>query len=169
MRNGLPILAIVGHGRAGKDTVAEWLRDNTILRFKGGCSFTGCQYVADKLGSSWHEAWRTRHERRMEWYHILNEYRKDDPTRLVRDCLEHSDIVCGLRDREELLGAKAKKLFDLVIWVDRPVPIDPTVTFTVDDADLIIRNYTKFEDLYERLTHLAGVLKVLRSQNPGVT
>lgn len=162
MRNGLPIVAIVGHGRAGKDTAAEYLRDNTVLQYKGGCSYTGCTYVAQQLGIDWHEAWRTRHERRMEWYNILNEYRKDDPSRLIRDCLSHSDIVCGVRDRIELLAAKKEKLIDLIVWIDRPVPVDPTVTFTVEDADTIIRNYTSFEDFYSRLRRFAAALNILK-------
>lgn len=162
MRNGKPILAIVGHGRAGKDTAAEFFRDHTVLRFKGGCSYTGCQYVADKLGISWHEAWRTRHERRMDWYRILNDYREGDPSRLIRDCLEHSDIVCGVRDSIELSVARKECLLDLVVWIDRPVPFDPTVTFTIEDADVIIRNYTGFSDFYTRLKRFAKVLGVLR-------
>ena len=162
MRNGLPILAIVGHGRAGKDSAAEWLRDHTKLRFKGGCSYTGCQYVADKLGISWHEAWRTRHERRMEWYTLLNEYREADPAKLIKDCLVHSDIVCGVRDGKELHAAKQEGLLDLIVWVDRPVPIDPTVTFTIDDADVIIRNYGSFGTFYSRLKRFARTLGVLK-------
>lgn len=162
MRNGRPVLAIVGHGRAGKDTAAEFLRDHTNLRFKGGCSYTGCQYVAEKLGLSWHEAWRTRHERRMEWYRLLNEYREGDPSRLVRDCMEHSDIVCGVRDCMEMQACKKEGLFDLVVWIDRPVPIDPTVTFTIEDADVIVRNYSGFEDFYERLKRFSKILGILK-------
>jgi hypothetical protein len=162
MRNGLPVLAIVGHGRAGKDTAAEWLRDHTHLKFKGGCSYTGCDYVAKKLGLSWHEAWRTRHELRMDWYRILNEYREGDPSRLVRDCLEHSDIVCGIRDRMEMIAAKKEGLLDLIVWIDRPVPVDPTVTFTIEDADVIIRNYSGFDDFYARLRRFSNVLRILK-------
>jgi hypothetical protein len=164
MKNGKPVLAIVGPGRSGKDTMAEWCRDHTILEYKGGSSYTGCKYVAERLGLSWHDTWRTRHERRMDWYNILNEYRKDDPTKLIRECLEHSDIVCGLRDRTELLASRDAGLIDLVVWIDRPVPHDPTITFTIEDADIIIRNHGTFEEFYERLRRFAKTLGILKPQ-----
>lgn len=162
MRNGKPIIAIVGPSRAGKDTAAEYLRDHTTLRYLGGCSFTGCKHVAIKLNLSWKEAWRTRHERKDEWYKILNEYRKDDPTKLIRECLEHSDIVCGIRDYTEIIEAKFEKLIDLVIWINRNVASDSVLTFGPEVSDITIDNYDTFHSYYRKLTSLAKVLGVWR-------
>lgn len=156
----IPTLALCGHGRCGKDSAAEWLRDNTLLTFKGGCSWTALPYVAGRLGISTEEAWATRHDNRMEWYHICNEYRKDDPSRLIRDVLKHSDLVCGIRDRKELVDAKEKGLIDLIIWIDRDVPCDPTVTYTIDDADIVIRNNGDLDSFYKKLGNLARAIGV---------
>ena len=156
------MLAVVGRGRAGKDTVAEWLEANTVLRFKGSCSWTGRLYVADRLGITPEEAWATRHERRMEWYDLLNEYRREDPARLIKDVLKHSDVVVGVRDGVEMKAAIDARLVDLVIWVDRDVPEDPTLTFGEELADVILPNRWAVADLHRRVEALARSLRILR-------
>lgn len=162
MRDGVPSIAIVGNGRAGKDTAAEYLRDHTKLRFNGGCSWTGRLYVAERLGISPEEAWNTRHARRMEWYTLLNEYRKTEPHRLVKDVLSHSDIVCGVRDGSEMKSAMEHGLFDLVVWIDRDVPPDPTLTFGPDVADIVIQNHWSVEAFHHRLRRFSEALGILR-------
>jgi hypothetical protein len=117
------------------------------------------------------EAYATRHgppgedpeATRLKWYHYLNEFRKDDPARLIRLVLETSDFVCGVRDSQELLAARDQGLLDLIVWVDNPrVPDDPTVTFTRADADIIIRNDDTIPVYLERWRRLAACLGVLR-------
>lgn len=171
MRNGLPVIALCGYGRAGKDTAAEWLRDHTVLRFSGGCSWTALPYMARRLSEDFgrlvteEEAYRRRHEDRMKWYTYMNEYRKDeyrkdDPARLIRDVLQHSDLVCGVRDRCELLAAREEQLLDLVVWIDRDVPVDPTVTYSIDDCDIVVRNHGTIHEFHQRLYRLARSLRL---------
>jgi hypothetical protein len=162
------VLAIVGYGRAGKDTASDWLKDHTTLRFNGGSSWHARHYMAKRLSADVgrevtpDEAYTTRHENRWKWYTYMNEYRQPDWTQLVRDCLADSDIVSGVRDREELLVSKQQGLLDLIVWVDRPVPVDPTVTFSIEDADVIVRNWGGLQEFYSRLERLARCLGVLR-------
>lgn len=159
-----PVLAFVGYGRAGKDTAAEWFRDNTPLRYAGGCSWTARHYMAEKLGVSPEEAYRRRHENvemRQLWYEELNKYREKDAARLIRDCLEHSDIVAGVRDREELFAAKREGLLDLIVWIKRDVPVDPTVTYVETDCDCTIHNSSDLSSFYSKLASLAKTLKLL--------
>ena len=165
-----PVLAFCGYGRAGKDTCAEWLRDNTPLAYKGGCSWTGSVYMARRLSDGAgrlitpEEAYATRHaspDTRWKWYTWLNEYRAADPALLIKDCLAHSDVICGVRDREELLSARDQGLLDLLIWVDRTVPHDPTVTYTRNDCDLILENFGTKEELLFKLRRLALALRIL--------
>lgn len=77
-----PVIAIVGHGRSGKDTAAEWLAEHTVLRFAGGCSFAARHYMAQRLGLSPDESYARRHENRDKWFQYLNEFREGDPDRL---------------------------------------------------------------------------------------
>lgn len=168
MRNGLPVLALCGFGRAGKDTAAEWFRDNTKLVFKGGCSWTALPYMAGRLSADLgrevtvEEAYATRHQDRMKWYNYMNEYRAVDAALIIRDVLKHSDIVCGVRDKCELLTAKKEGLLDLIIWIERDVPVDPTVTYSIEDADIIIRNNSDIETFHRRLRSLASCLGILK-------
>lgn len=169
MRHGKLVLAFVGMGRAGKDTAAEWFRDHTNLVYRGGCSWTGRHYMAERLSADEDrlvtpdEAYARRHEDRLKWYHYLNDYRSQDSALLIRDCLSHSDIICGIRDRAELCAAKAEGLLDLVIWIDRDVPRDLTVTFSIEDADIVVRNHSTVDVYYWRLERLAKSLNLLVS------
>lgn len=73
-----PVLMICGHGRAGKDTAAEYLRDHAGIKFEGGCSWAARHYMAGRLGISAEEAYARRHEDRELWFRYLNELRADD-------------------------------------------------------------------------------------------
>lgn len=176
MKNGHLTLAIVGYGRCGKDTAGEYLAEHTVLKFEGGCSWAGRHYMAERLSKDYgrrvtpEEAYDNRHGMpgedpnvmRLKWYNYLNEFREGDPARLIRLVLKTSDFVCGLRDREELIAARKEGLLDLIVWIERPtVPIDPTVTFTKDDCDIVIMNDGTKGDYYRRLRRLATALKII--------
>lgn len=112
--------------------------------------------VAEARGESPEKAWAERHANREWWYLFCNEYRKNDPARIVKDCLKHSDIICGVRDGFELKAAVDQKLIDLTIWVHSPrVRVDSTVTYQEKDCDLTIDNSGSIEDLYRKLERLA--------------
>ena len=159
--NRKPVLAFCGPGRCGKDTAAAWFRDHTNLVFLGGCSWTAREYMAKRLSEDEghlitpDEAYERRHEDRMKWYTYLNEYRKDDPARLIRDCLKHSDIVCGIRDHNELFAARREGLLELIVWIERTVPYDPTLTYTQSNCDIIVNNNDSLITYHDRLWHLA--------------
>lgn len=135
-------IAILGYGRAGKDTAADFLDDHTPLRYGGSTSEYLCPYVAARLGFSEEEAFRRRHESdemRTLWYDIGNELRKDDPLFLVRKVLAGGDMVVGLRDGEEVARLPEVGV-DLRIWVHRDVKPDPTCKFGPEDCDVVLYN-----------------------------
>ncbi len=159
LKTHLPKLAILGRGRCGKDTAGDFLKEHYNLRFEGGCSWAGKEFVAERLGLSVEEAWKTRHERRMDWYNLLNEYRKDDWARLVRKVFETSDFVCGIRDGEELKAAKAEGLIDLAVWVERAqAPFDPTLRYGPEDCDIVITNHLTIPEYLHKIDRLAKSL-----------
>lgn len=162
MRNGKPTLAIVGYGRAGKDTAAEWFRDNTGLRFEGGCSWYARHYMAERLGVSPEEAFANRHRDRKLWFDYMNEFRAADATALVRLVLSGSDIVCGIRSAEELFESRRQGLIDLVIWIENPRHTeDITVTYCRSDADIVILNEADIATYHKRLKNLAIALQLI--------
>lgn len=156
-----PRIALLGNGRAGKDTAGGWLGLFTPLRYVGSTSRVICPLIAKDLGITPEEAWAGRHANRKYWYDWANEYRKDDATKLARACLESGDIVVGLRADYELAACTDVALFDLVVWVENPrVPPDPTVTFTSKDCDIIIVNDGELPAFYDKLRALCRFSRI---------
>lgn len=135
-------IAVVGHGRAGKDTIAEMLGKLTGLTYGGSMSRTVLPLVADSLGLLPEEAWPTRHEQRRYWYEWCNEFRKDDPALIAKMLLGTADFVVGIRDKVELEACIEQGLFRHFVWVDRPnLPKDPTLTYDLSDLIGLGRKY----------------------------
>lgn len=146
-------LAIVGYGRAGKDTTGEYIGKLTSLRYVGSTSNIICPLIAAEQGITPEEAWNIRHDgdNRVFWYNRANEYRKDDPAKIIKASLDKGEIVIGIRDILELDAMKQQNLVDLIIWIERRVPMDVTVTFKRDDCDIIIENNGTIPELYARI------------------
>ena len=139
MRNVL----VIGYTGSGKSTVAEAVSDY----------FDGARWynVSDAIG--WHVNPRDRGELaggRAYLFGWAEGYCWDDPARLVRECLDGSSIVAGVRREVEL--ACCWPLFDCVLWVDRPgVEKGETDFLEPDDADLVIVNDGLECDLAEKV------------------
>lgn len=141
MADRLPTIAFCGYGRAGKDTAGKILWRKTPLKYSGSLSWAGLPYMSDRLGLCPQDAWESRHERREEWKRMLDEFRADDATKLIRMSLALGQIVVGIRAKEELEAARAAGLLDAVVWVHRAgTPPDGTVTYTWRDCDLVLFN-----------------------------
>lgn len=124
----------VGYGRAGKDEAAQFAESHLGLRYGGSFSWHAKEDVAVALGVHPMTAWETRRQHRKFWYDECNRLRANDITILAKRALASGDIVAGLRDKPELDAVVAQGLFDAIVWVDRDVPVDPTVTFTKQDV-----------------------------------
>jgi hypothetical protein len=155
-----PVLCFVGPGRSGKDEACLWLSKHTPLKYAGGCSLTVLPWVAKQLGISEEEAWATRHQNRDEWFKLCNRYRADDPARIVRESLSHSNIISGIRSNTEFMAAKKEGLFDLSVWVHRATGFDSTIQFGINDADIVIVNEEGLDEYYEKLKRLALALNI---------
>jgi hypothetical protein len=165
MREPLPKIAICGHGRSGKDEAARYLARRTPLRFAKSTSEVIAPYAAAKLGRPVDVAFAERHQNRVFWFNVGNELRAEDPAFLVRECLKAGEIVVGMRNRSEVVAVRAERLVDLVVWIDRDVPADPTQEFGVELCDLVVPNRGTLEEFHGRLEALArwaGLLKESR-------
>jgi len=156
---GFPIIAFCGHGRSGKDLAAKWLSGTYGVRYVGSVSHAVSPLIAESLGMSREEAFESRHDDRMYWFEWCNALRRDDPALLVKLTLAENDMVAGIRGDVELHACKAQGVIDLAIWVDNPrVEKDPTVEFSVDDCDLVIRNSGGRLSYFNRLKLLCDYL-----------
>lgn len=161
MAERLPTIAFCGYGRAGKDTAGKILWRKTPLVYSGSLSWAGLPYMAERLGLCPQDAWETRHERREEWKRMLDEFRAEDATKLIRMSLALGQIVVGIRAKEELAAAKAAGILDYSVWVHRAgTPVDPTVTYTWRDCDLVLFNNRGVREFEHQVDDLIEFLKL---------
>ena len=158
---GIPVIALCGPGRCGKDTAGLYISSRYNVNFGASTSFILAHYVAAIQDRTVEDVMATRHDegQREYLYEFGNALRRYDPSFLIRSALVENDIVAGVRAAPELYSAKADGLIDLTIWIDNPrVEHDPTLEYRSDDCDLVIRNATSLSDFYGRLDVLCDRL-----------
>jgi hypothetical protein len=140
---------ILGHGRHGKDTVAEMLRDHIGLTFRSS-SEAACEIaVFPRLSQMYGyetpaECFADRANHRQEWRDLIIQHNTPDLGRLCKDILATHDCYVGMRNKDEYEATK--HLFDVVIWVDAhrrcgadfsmDVPFDKTMAYVDNNGDV---------------------------------
>lgn len=151
----IPKLLILGHGRHGKDTVADIMVELYGFR-KTSSSMFAAEYVVrpwlqKNRGLSYKNleaCYEDRVNHRHDWYQAICEYNAEDPARLAREVLEVSDVYVGMRDDREFYAAR--HMFDHVIGVtsfDRVKALDPTFLVPLAECDFILTNDGTVNDL----------------------
>lgn len=152
---GVPALALVGMGRAGKDTAGEYLSKRFDLAKPVSSSMNAMPLAAHMAGvrdeKDFPAFYAERHQNRVFWIHALHALRRGDLTRLARWCLGACDLAIGLRGKEEFAAVMKNGVCDLSVWVNRDVPDDPTTEFAREDCDVVIDNTTTLERFHSRL------------------
>lgn len=159
---GLPVLCLVGHGRSGKDTAAEYLSYVSPLRYSGSSSNNLCKFVSAVVGVPEAEAFADRHNHREFWLAVGHLVRRSQGlTFFASLMLAEGDMVVGLRCGKEMYACAAAQAFDASLWVDNPrAHVDPTVEFTQDDCDLSVRNAGSKAEFFRRLDVVARLVGV---------
>ena len=165
-----PKLLIIGHGRHGKDTVCEILKQEYGFNFESSSAFCAKKFIYDELKGkygyqSYEDCYRDRHNRRSEWFDMIHDYCRDDYARLGRDIFAENDIYCGLRNKIEFHAMRNTGVFDYCIWVDRsdhlPLEDRSSMNLEIWMADYVIDNNGTLEDLRRGKRQLAdNILKV---------
>ncbi len=154
-------LFVIGHGRHGKDTVAEFVQKNYGLTFESSSMFCAEHVVTpwlEKMGityDSLEECYEDRVNHRMDWYAAIRAYNEADESRLSTAIFAKYDMYVGVRSRVEFLASK--HLCDLSIWVEsskRWPAMDPSCKILRGDCDVIVDNDGTIAELYARLTRL---------------
>jgi hypothetical protein len=142
-------LLIIGHGRHGKDTVCEILRDKYNYSFESSSQFCSKLFIyndlKDKYGyANEEECYADRHNHRAEWYNAI------------------CDIYCGLRNKKEYHAMRNTEVFDYAIWVDRSdyLPLESKDSMSLEQwmADYTIDNNGTLEDLQFNVDQLMNYL-----------
>jgi hypothetical protein len=163
----LPKLLILGHGRHGKDTIAEILEEQIGLKFMSSSQASADIFIYDELKDKYKyenavECFNDRSNHREEWYNLICGYNKDNKTRLAEDILKLNDCYVGMRDFEEVEKSMNDGLFDLIVWVDASdrLPLEGGESFNIDMsiADVVIYNNGTLEDFVEKVHRFGKIL-----------
>ncbi len=156
-------LLVIGHGRHGKDTVCEMLRDKYGYSFESSSKFCSKLFIyndlKDKYGySDEEECYADRHNHRQEWYNAICDYNVPNAATLGKEMFAAYDIYCGLRNKREFFAMQNTGVFDYCIWVDRSDQLPPesknSMSLEQWMADYTIDNNGTLEELEFNLAQL---------------
>jgi len=158
-----PKLLVIGHGRHGKDTVCEILRDHYGYSFESSSKFCSRLFIFDMLEDKYgyadeEQCYADRHNHRQEWYEAICDYNVPDASRLGREIFKEHDIYCGLRNKKEFHAMKNTDVFEYAIWVDRSdhLPPEAKTSMSLEQwmADYTIDNNGSLEELEFNISQL---------------
>lgn len=155
----LPKLLIIGHGRHGKDVLADIFCKEYGFKAKSSSMAAAEILLYGQLKEKYvyktfEECYADRHNHRAEWFDIITNYNTPDKSKLARVIMEENDIYVGMRNSDEIAACKENDIFDFVIWVHRPgVDLEGSDSFNItkEDADLIVVNDGNSENFREKL------------------
>lgn len=159
-----PKLLILGYARHGKDTVAEFLRDDHGFRFDSSSHFVAKEAIWKNWGcavyDSFAEMYADRVNHRVLWMQMISAYNTPDKTRTASEMLaQGKDLYVGMRRLDELEACREKGVFDKVIWVNADLRHPPEVgsmDITEDNAnaDLTIYNNGTLAELRKNVRYV---------------
>ena len=160
-------LLVIGHGRHGKDTVCEILRDKYNYTFESSSKFCSKLFIYDNLKDKYgytneEECYADRHSHRAEWYNAICDYNVPDAATLGREMFDAYDIYCGLRNKREFFAMQNTGVFDYCIWVDRSKYLMPeskdSMSLEQWMADFTIDNNGTLDDLWFNIRQLMSYI-----------
>jgi hypothetical protein len=164
-----PKLLILGYGRHGKDTVAEFLQDDYGFKFTSSSLFVAKEVMWDNWGCAKYPTFEAmfedRSNHRVTWMEMISAYNTPDKTKTATTMLERGfDLYVGMRRLDELEACKAAKIFDAIIWVDaseRHPPETGSMDITLENsgADFVIDNNGPEEAIVDEIVRLMDWLK----------
>lgn len=132
-------VVILGPSRVGKDTAANFIKKNSNARFNGSSSSYLCEFVASLAHIGVDVVYDRRHSFKQVLFRLGNAIRDYRLSAIPLVASKYNDLVIGLRDRDEVQNVIENLSPSLVLYIERDVPTDPTMTFTLDDVKQFCR------------------------------
>ena len=163
-------LLVIGHGRHGKDTVCDILKNNYGYNFISSSEFCSKIFIYDQLKekynySNYEECYTDRHNHRAEWYDLISNYNKENPARLGTEIFKEYVIYCGLRNAREFYALKEQKIYDYALWVDRSEILATekfdSMTLNETMADFTIDNNHNLIYLHEQIDSVMNYISTI--------
>lgn len=157
-------IGVIGLGKHGKDFFCEILEKHFGIKFTSSSSYMNDNLVFEKLKDKYsyktkEECFADRHNHRVEWYEIIQDYNKEDQEKLARNILKENDIYCGMRCKKQF--ESSRYLFDVVVWVDAFERLGQTeskesMSIPKEYADIVIYNNGSKEEFIEKVVRLGS-------------
>jgi thymidylate synthase (FAD) len=163
-----PRLLIIGHGKHGKDTVAQMIADKMGLTFSSSSDFVGRKAIWPMWGQERYDSYEAMFEDRVNfrstWGDLIEAYNTPDASRTGSEMIaEGNDMYVGMRRVREWKACMENKVFDHVIWVDacERLPLEGTKSMEMkrEHADLFVDNNGPEENLAVCVDNLQILLK----------
>lgn len=163
-----PKLLIIGHGRHGKDTVAQMIADKMGLKFSSSSDFVGRKAIWPMWGQERYDSYEAMFDDRVNfrstWGDLIEAYNTPDPSRTGSEMIaEGNDMYVGMRRVREWKACMENKVFDHVIWVDAcnrlPLEGPGSMEMKRDHADMFIDNNGPEENLQVAVDNLQRILR----------
>lgn len=154
------MIFIIGHGRHGKDTVAEFLKERFDLHGTSSSEMANelfmFDFMKDEFGYKTKAAcYADRGNHRDLWYDKIVEYNTPDLSAMGKAISYDHEVYIGIRNKEELDACREEGLVDIVIGVYDPrKSLEPKSSMTIDifeESDIIIPNSGTLQDLENRV------------------
>ena len=167
-------ILILGHGRHGKDTAAEYLESQFGLSFNSSSWEVATLFYkanADLYGyRNITECYNDRSNKRPEWHKFIVDYNTPDKTRLARRIFDKSNVYVGMRCNKEYRASFTAGLFDQVLWIDASerLPLEPASSFNIDFVPghmWLIDNNRSTDVMYKELNRWAINIAQLDSRS----
>lgn len=165
-------IVFCGHHEAGKDEAAQFLCANYAeLTYGRSVSYYVAEELAVKLGVPVEDLrGPDRHRYAMDFFHFGEEVRDRDPAHFLKMALAVGNVVTGIRDPREITWGRREREVDLFVWVDRPVPVDPTMRrYGADLCDVTIMNHgslAAFRQTLKRWADFSGFTRLDKGTPP---
>jgi len=135
-------ILILGEGKSGKDTCAEYIRDAHGLSFQSSSmAFLEVIWPALKAAGGFktqREAFNERRKHRLLWKELINLYTYHDKSSLAKLILSTCDMYVGMRC--EYSYEASKHLFDHILYLDtfdRVIADDKSMTIKYDKREMV--------------------------------
>lgn len=147
-------ILVLGYTGSGKTTAAEILAELLNTRSLN----TSDQLIEDfavSIGTTPKFILEHKPEYREQLFKFGRAKQAIDPLYPQVQQLAVASILTGLRNPNEIEAAREHRLYDMIIWVNRPeIEAGVTDKLNPNHADLIIENNGSIEELREQLKQL---------------
>ena len=156
-----PKIAILGYSGAGKDTMAELLRDWYGYAYTQATKFILENFLWSEFSlhskyNTFEEAYEDRINCRQLWYDMICEINKKDPATIANTVYAESDIYCGIRSWKELEAAY--DTIDRIYWINCGERISVESGSNEIHADLLYKD-VKWRDKLVILQNHESIMK----------